>query len=149
MPLTIDIDAQLDIFKDAALKSKVFDLDSTLVKARISTFTKYQDELLPAVAAGAPGTPVSIDLTNWTRVRGLFVLSNLDIVVLADFNDTNGVREIPLGKAADSVTAAPTYARLLMELGTDTTSGLTSLSFRNDAGVGGTSAEICYALWGD
>lgn len=149
MPLTIDIDAQLDIFKDAAKKSKVFDLDTTLVKATLSTFTKYQDELLPAVSAGAPGTPVVIDLTNWTRVRGLFVLSNLSIVIIADFNDGNGTREIPLGKGADSATGAPTFARLLMELGTSAASGLSTLSFRNDNGVGGTDAEVCYAIWGD
>ena len=150
MPLTIDIDAQLDIFKDSARKSKAFDLDTTLVKATLSAFTKYHDELIPQLAAGTPGTPIAIDLTNWTRVRGIFVLSNLNIVMLADFNDGNGVREIPIGKGAASSTGAPTYARLLMELGTDTASGLSSLSFRNDDADGSNAAaEICFALWGD
>jgi hypothetical protein len=144
MPLTIDINPQLDIFRDAAKKSKAYDMDETLVKATISNFTKYMDELIPVLAGGTPGTPMAVDLTRFqTAARGIQVISNLPIVMVVDFGDGNGAREIPLDKATASTTSTVTYCRATLEV-----ASIASLSFRNDQGAGN-DAEVQFAIWGD
>ncbi len=140
MALTIEINTDVGVFRDATKKSVAFNMDDAITKATLNGFTKHHDELIPALAGGSPGTPVSIDLTRFTTVRGIQVLSTVNIVALIDFNDTNGVREIPIANGVASSASAVTYGRFTLE-----TSAMSSLSFRND---GTDDAEIQFLLWG-